>query len=117
MSDRALKKQKCVPYASGQPPLSSADVTRWVKRISGWQAASNKKSIAKEFRMKDFSAAIEFLRKIAQVANREDHHPDAHLTSYRKLRLELSTHSIGGLSPNDFILATKIDALPKKLKA
>ena len=42
--------------------------------------------------------------------------PDLHLTGYRKLRIVLSTHAIGGLSLNDFILAAKIDALPKKLK-
>jgi len=66
--------------------------------------------------MKGFLSAVEFIEKIAQVAEAEDHHPDLHLTGYRKLAIELSTHAIGGLSENDFILAAKIDQLPRQLK-
>ena len=66
--------------------------------------------------MKDFLSAVQFIQDIAQVAEADDHHPDLHLTGYRKLRVELSTHAIGGLSENDFILAAKIEQLPKELK-
>jgi len=60
---------------------------------------------------------LKYLRdRIAKVAQKENHHPDLHLTGYRKLRVELSTHAIGGLSENDFILAARIERLPKKLK-
>ena len=73
-------------------------------------------ALRQEFLMKDFLAAVRFMQAIAQVAETEDHHPDIHLTGYRRLSIELSTHSIGGLSENDFILAAKIDALPRELK-
>lgn len=66
--------------------------------------------------MKDFAAAVRFLQDIAEVAEEEDHHPDIHLTGYRKLKIDLSTHAVGGLSENDFILAAKIEKLPKELK-
>ena len=66
--------------------------------------------------MKDFKAAIKLLNRITRVAENQDHHPNFHLTDYRKLRIELSTHAIGGLSKNDYILAARINALPRKLK-
>ncbi len=116
MPVQELKTQKCAPCEGGTPPLSEAEAGALLKQLSGWQFTPDKKGIFKTFRMKDFSAAIEFMRKIADVANREDHHPDLHLTGYRNLRIELSTHSIGGLSQNDFIVAAKIDELPKDLK-
>ena len=83
----------------------------------GWTTAADGKSISADYVMKDFSAAMEFMAAVAREAEEMDHHPDLHLTGYRKLRIELSTHSIGGLSDKDFALAAKIEALPKKLKA
>jgi len=67
--------------------------------------------------MKDFLAAVDFLRRVADLAESEGHHPDLHLERYRHVSVELWTHAIGGLSENDFILAAKIDRLPKALKA
>ena len=83
---------------------------------SGWTLAEDGKSISAVYVMKDFTAAMEFMGAIAREAEAMDHHPDLHLTSYRKLRIELSTHSIGGISDKDFALAEKINALPKKLR-
>jgi len=53
---------------------------------------------------------------VAELAEAEDHHPDLHLTGYRNLAIELSTHAIGGLSRNDFIVAAKIAELPIETK-
>ena len=61
--------------------------------------------------MKDFVCAIEFVNAIARVAEGEGHHPDIHLTGYRKLRIDLNTHALGGITDNDFIVAAKIDTL------
>lgn len=66
--------------------------------------------------MKDFVAAVALISRIKDAAEAADHHPDLHLTGYRSLAVELSTHSIGALSEKDFRLAAKIDKLPKKLK-
>jgi 4a-hydroxytetrahydrobiopterin dehydratase len=63
----------------------------------------------KEFKFVDFIGAINFVNLVADIAEEEGHHPDIHIF-YNKVRLELSTHAIGGLSENDFILAAKIDA-------
>lgn len=67
-------------------------------------------SIEKEFRFRDFKDSISFVNRIAEIAESEDHHPDIYI-SYNKVVLTLTTHKIGGLSRNDFILAAKIDRL------
>ena len=66
--------------------------------------------------MKNFTAAVRLINKIAEIAESENHHPDIHLTGYRKLRIELTTHALGGLTENDFIVAAKINVLPLELK-
>ena len=86
-------------------------------KLPGWSLSRDGKKIRKEWVVKDFSTAIDFFQRVADVANKEDHHPDLHLTGYRNVAIELSTHAIRGLSENDFILAAKIDQLPVELKA
>ncbi len=66
--------------------------------------------------MKNFAAAVKFINLVAILAEQENHHPDIHLTDYRQLKIDLSTHAIGGLSENDFIMATKINQLVPELK-
>lgn len=112
-----LSKKKCVPCEGGIPPLPREKAEAYLKEMPDWKLSADGKSIRADYLMKDFMAAVEFVNTIAQVAESEDHHPDIHLAGYRKLAIELSTHAIGGLSENDFILAAKIDQLPKQLKA
>lgn len=111
-----LMHRKCQPCAKGAVPLSSGEAKKYLGQVPGWQLAGDGKSISSQFIMKDFMSAVAFIGQIAKIAETEDHHPDLHLTGYRKLRVELATHSIGGLSENDFILAAKIIQLPKALK-
>ena len=61
-------------------------------------------------------AGMKFFSEVARLAEEDEHHPDLHLTGYRNVWIELSTHAIGGLSENDFILAAKIDQLPVETK-
>ena len=82
-----------------------------LKNLPGWKYGAGKKTIETRIRCKDFLSAIRLMGRIAKLAETADHHPDFHLTNYRKLTIELSTHAIGGLSENDFILAAKIDAI------
>ena len=84
---------------------------------AGWKLSEDGKSILADYTMKDFVSAVSLIQEIARLAEQADHHPDLHLTGYRKLRIELSTHSIGGLSEMDFKLAAQIESLPKLLKS
>ena len=111
-----LAKKKCRACHGDTPPLSPDQVSEYLKSVPGWELAPDGKSISRPYLMKDFLAAVRCIQNCADVAESEDHHPDIHLTGYRKLKIELSTHAIGGLSENDFILAAKIEQLPKELK-
>lgn len=66
--------------------------------------------------MKDFTTAVDFIGLIRNSAEEMDHHPDVHLTGYRHLTIELSTHSKGELTSKDFELAAKIENLNKQFK-
>jgi 4a-hydroxytetrahydrobiopterin dehydratase len=111
----SLAEKKCAPCEKGTEPMSPETIRELVRQLPGWQVYRNR-ILRRELVLKDFVEAVRLILEIARVAEKEDHHPDIHLTNYRKLAIELSTHSIGGLSENDFILAAKIDALPFEAK-
>lgn len=116
MNPTELKQKKCQPCEGVGKALTEDEAQKFLSQISGWQLASDAKGISREYVTKNFLAAVNFINKIAQVAEAENHHPDLHLTGYRKFRVDLSTHAVGGLSENDFILAAKINELPVELK-
>ena len=111
-----LTQKKCVPCEGGVPKYSLAEATAQLTRLDGWKLTHDSERIRKSWVVKNFMAGIDFFKRVAQVAEDEQHHPDLHLEGYRNASIELYTHAIGGLSENDFILAAKIDRLPIKLK-
>ena len=115
-SSNDLTLKKCEPCEGGVKPLTRAESLVLLKNLSDWKISENSKSIYREYVMKNFLSAVDLVRGIAQIAESENHHPDFHLTGYRNFKVELSTHAIGGLSENDFIVAAKIEQLPKTLK-
>lgn len=107
---KGLLKKICVSCEGGGiKPLNRADAQDYADEVPGWTLDQDAKKISKEFKFKDFIGAINFVGRVADVAELEGHHPDIHI-HYNKVLLELSTHAIGGLSENDFIVAAKIDA-------
>jgi 4a-hydroxytetrahydrobiopterin dehydratase len=112
-----LRRKHCVPCEGGVPPVSEAEARHSLAELPGWNLVQNGKAIRREWRVKDFATGLDFFRRVGQIAEQEGHHPDLHLVGYRNVAIELSTHAIGGLSENDFILAAKIDQLPVELKA
>lgn len=115
-TQQELKQRKCTPCEGGVAPLGVTAAKAYLANLPGWELCAEGKLIGRTFVMRWFMDAIELVQKIAEVAEAEDHHPDIHLTGYRRLRIELTTHAIGGLSENDFIMAAKIESLPKHLK-
>lgn len=91
--------------------MEGEDVTRALSDVHGWEQEGG--AIRRRFMFKDFRAAIAFINQVATIAESENHHPDIHLTGWNKVELVLSTHAIGGLSENDFILAAKVNDLVK----
>lgn len=111
-----LARKKCEPCEGKTEPLTREQAAGYKDQVPEWDLSSDAKSISRQYKMKNFTAAVDLINKVRDVAEAEDHHPDIHLTGYRNLKIELSTHSIGGLSENDFIVAAKIDRLPAELK-
>jgi len=110
MTQPPLAQRKCKPCEGGAEPLPPSAAQTLLADLKGWELMEGK-AIRKTVTCKDFLDAVGLIQRIAPIAEAEDHHPDLHLTGYRKLTIELSTHAIGGLSENDFILAAKIDAM------
>lgn len=93
--------------------LEEKEIESHLKEISPeWQLAEDKKSISRVFHLKNYYDTMSFVNVVAMVAHRQDHHPDMHV-SYNTCRVEYSTHSVGGLSLNDFICAAKVDGILK----
>ena len=111
-----LADKKCVPCEGGVPKYTLTQAEEQIMLLDGWRLTHDGLRIRKDWKVKDFLAAIAFFNKVAELAQAEDHHPDLHLEGYRNVWIELSTHAIGGLSENDFILAAKIDRLSVQLK-
>ncbi len=105
-----LKDKKCIPCEGGAKPLSKAAAVRMMTELTGWTLAKDALSIQKDMVFRDFDKAMDFVNMVADQAEFEGHHPDIDIR-YNKVKLVLSTHSIGGLSENDFILAAKIDGI------
>ncbi|MFQ6025322.1 MAG: 4a-hydroxytetrahydrobiopterin dehydratase [Nitrosopumilaceae archaeon] len=101
-----LHEKKCVPCETGGAPLLDVEVRKNLEKVSGWKL--NGKKIEREFVFKNFIEAMKFVNKIADLAETEGHHPDFQI-HWNKVLLELWTHSMGGLSENDFIVAAKIN--------
>lgn len=105
-----LLKKKCIPCErKGVKPFPREEAEKYVGASHQWILDAEAKKISKEFKFKDFIGAINFVEKVAGIAEEEGHHPDIHIY-YNKVVFELWTHAIGGLSENDFIMAAKIDA-------
>ncbi|MCC6730309.1 MAG: 4a-hydroxytetrahydrobiopterin dehydratase [Chthonomonadales bacterium] len=104
-----LAQKKCVPCASGEPPLKGADIARLRGEIGeGWHVV-DEHHLEKEYRFTNFRDALAFTNRVGAIAEEEGHHPDIYL-AWGKVRLVIWTHKAGGLTENDFILAARADA-------
>ena len=107
-----LASKKCVPCEGGVQPLSRPDAQNLMQQLKPeWRLAEDTKSIASEWKFRNFFHTMSFVNAVAHIANTQDHHPDLEV-GYSYCRIRYNTHAIGGLSENDFICAAKIDALP-----
>jgi len=107
----SLSLKHCIPCeVGGVDPFTPDDVRTYLLDTPGWTADEKSKKISKQFSFKSFREAMGFVDKIADLAETEGHHPDIEIL-YNKVNLNLTTHAIKGLSENDFILASKIDAI------
>jgi 4a-hydroxytetrahydrobiopterin dehydratase len=88
--------------------MAEADIRARLKQVDGWSLADG--AIEKTFKFPDYHHTMAFVNALAWVAHTEDHHPDL-AVSYNRCTVRYNTHSVGGISINDFICAAKVDAL------
>jgi 4a-hydroxytetrahydrobiopterin dehydratase len=105
-----LTNEKCVACEGGVPPLTRNEATELLASVEGWSLNETATEITRLYTFKDFAEALQFVHKVGAIAEGDGHHPDIHLTGWNKVRIDLSTHAIKGLSRNDFIVAAKVDA-------
>jgi 4a-hydroxytetrahydrobiopterin dehydratase len=103
-----LAAKRCTPPEAGQKKLSSSEAEGLLKQVRGWTMLDSR--IERTFKFPDWKTAQAFVDEIGDLAEQEGHHPDIEL-SWGRVQVRLSTHDLGGLHENDFIMAAKIDSL------
>ena len=110
MDSHELTAKSCVPCRGGVPPLTEEEARRLCEAVPAWALLENGTRLVRRFEFRDFRAAMEFVNRVAELAEEEGHHPDFEI-HWNKVELTLWTHKIGGLHENDFILAAKVKRL------
>ncbi|SRR5258708_3663393 len=106
-----LNAKHCVPCEEGTEPLSDGKEEELLNEIPQWLLLRDgTHKIRRQFKFKNFKEAMIFVNKVAETAESEGHHPSISIF-YNVVQLDLFTHASGGLSENDFILASKINRL------
>lgn len=105
-----LTQMKCAPLSGDVEPLTGDALQPYMQQFNVPWEVRDEKRIFKEFKFDDFLQTMDFVNKVADLSEAEAHHPDLHV-GYGRCGIELWTHTVGGLSENDFILAAKVDQL------
>ncbi len=111
MSDLASKK--CIPCEGDIPAFEIEEIHKYLKKVDGWDVKSNEDKnffLSKEFSFNNFKDSQEFVNKISDIAEKENHHPDISF-GWGYCKVNIFTHAIKGLAESDFILAAKIDKI------
>ncbi len=106
-----LATRTCVPCKGGVPPLKAAELTDLLKQLTKWKVIEEH-HLEKSYDFSDFVSALAFVQLVGELAEEQGHHPDI-LLRWGKVRITIWTHKIDGLTESDFILAAKIDELPR----
>jgi len=104
-----LAQKQCVPCKEGGEPLKGPALEALHRQVPDW-AVIQQHHLRRIFKFPDFKTALEFVDRVGELAEQENHHPSLFL-AWGEVIVEVFTHKIGGLHENDFILAAKIDEL------
>jgi len=108
---KSLTEMSCRPYDKDEAPLKSEEIESYMQQTPDWSRDKEHSAIYRAFKFNNFYETMAFVNALAYIAHREDHHPDVLEVGYKQCRVRYTTHSVGGLSLNDFICAAKIDRL------
>jgi len=105
-----LARKACVPCRGGVPPLAGRELADLQAALGGGWRTVDEHHLEKEFGFEDFRSALDFTNRVGELAEEQGHHPDIYL-SWGRVRIQIWTHKIDGLTESDFVLAAKIDEL------
>lgn len=105
-----LAQEQCQLLAKGAPALDAHSIQSMLALVADWKFDPLKQHITKAFTFRDYYQTIAFVNAVAWIAEQQNHHPDLQV-SYKQCTVTYTTHSVNGLSRNDFICAARIDAL------
>ena len=111
MSD--LSKKKCIACDGNIPAFDKREIHKYLKKVDGWEVKTYEVQsyfLIKEFSFKNFKESQNFVNKISDIAEEENHHPDISF-GWGSCNVKIYTHAIKGLAESDFILAAKIDRI------
>ena len=106
-----LKDKKCDCSTKNVQKLTLEGIEELLKEVKDWKVVDGH-HLTKEYKFKDYLSGVQFVNQLATIAEEQNHHPEIYL-GWRKVKVEIYTHAVKGLSDNDFILAAKYDALQK----
>lgn len=104
-----LAEKQCVSCHGGVPPLPPDESAELLAQVQDWELVDNH-HLQKTYRFKNFAQALAFVNRVGAIAEEQNHHPDIYL-AWGKVKLEIWTHKINGLTESDFIFAAKVDEL------
>ena len=108
-----LSDKHCAPCEGGILAFDVSEIHKYQKKVDGWDVKINEKKkyfLEKNFIFKNFTNSQNFIDKVGQISEKENHHPDISF-GWGYAKITITTHAIEGLSKNDFILAAKIDKI------
>jgi len=108
MCDNTLVMEACRPIPEGASPLSDHDVHHLLSHVDDWQVVNGR--LEKTYRFENHYQTMAFVNAVAWISHREDHHPEM-IVGYDSCTLRYDTHTVKGLSRNDFLCAAKADHL------
>ena len=112
MGIQDLSKEKCEPCEKGGKALAGKELTDLERELGRDWKVVNGHHLEKLYKFKNFVEALAFTNKIGAIAEEQGHHPDIYLT-WGKVRVEIFTHTVNGLTKSDFILAAKFEEAGK----
>lgn len=110
MSDR-LENRRCRSCEAGTVPMTGEQARAWLPQVPGWAVEGGR--LVRTFTFKNYHQTTAFVNAVAWIAHTEDHHPEITF-GYKTCTVWYATHSIGGLSENDFICAARINVLVRE---
>jgi 4a-hydroxytetrahydrobiopterin dehydratase len=105
---QALADKKCIPCEGGVPPLKGENLKGLMLQLNNDWKVIDEHHLEKSYKFKNFKQALDYTNRVGAVAEEEGHHPDIYL-SWGKVKLQVWTHKIDGLTESDFFFAAKAD--------